>query len=495
MEDWVTIKNLKAKNPEMSLRELSRYLHVSHNTVKKALEGESPPEYIRSERINLNIEPFKEVIFEMVNVKKFRGSRIFQEIKSKGYKGGQTSFYFYLKKIKIDQKQKFFTPYETAPAEQSQFDWSPYTVLIGRSLTKIQIFSYINCFSRYQILEVSLSQTQGAVFEALENSLMECNGVPGRIQTDNAKVFVLNASKSNFQWNPRYLNFCGHYGFAPSRSSPYHPWSKGKVERPFDYIETHFIAGSEFESFEDLQCKLKVFQKQKNQKLHSTTRAIPEVMFLKEQPSLTPLPGQRYIGVKEEVRKVTYDCLISFGGSRYSVPWMFAGKQVWIRVSKGYLLEIYSQTNKLAATHKLSLEKKSVVIEQEHYRGNNSDFGNFDRLKMNCLSVFPDKELFIEKLKAAKRISARYQLFQILEVMKMYREEDFLDAINKSLQYNVFHSSFISGYLEKNYKQKFNIKESLYRQHISLSDDITSANIKRNMKEYRLFDEDIIEER
>jgi hypothetical protein len=43
----------------------------------------------------------------MANVKKYKGSRIYKEIKSKGYKGGRTSFYFYLKKLKIEKKQKF----------------------------------------------------------------------------------------------------------------------------------------------------------------------------------------------------------------------------------------------------------------------------------------------------------------------------------------------------------------------------------------------------
>ncbi len=88
MEDWVTIKNLKAKNPSMSLRQIAKFLHVSHHTVKKALKGESPPQYKRPEKINPDIEPFKEVIFEMANVKKFKGSRILEEIKSKGYKRG-----------------------------------------------------------------------------------------------------------------------------------------------------------------------------------------------------------------------------------------------------------------------------------------------------------------------------------------------------------------------------------------------------------------------
>ncbi|MEO8211015.1 MAG: IS21 family transposase [bacterium] len=470
----------------MSFRQIAKFLHVSHHTVKKALQDESPPQYKRPEKINPEIEPFKEVIFEMANVKKFKGSRILEEIKSKGFNGGQTSFYFYLKKIKLEQKKKYFTPYETAPGEQSQFDWSPYTVLIGKELTKIYIYSYINSFSRYQVIEVSLSQSQPAVFEALENSIMESGGVCSRIQTDNAKAFVDNASVNNFRWNSRYIHFCGHYGFSPSRSLPAHPWSKGKVEKPFSYIETHFIAGAEFESFEDLQNKLKVFQHKLNQRHHSVIKTAPKEMFKNEKQALLSVPENRYIGTKEEIRKVTFDCLISYGGSRYSVPWMFAGKQVWIRISKGYMLEVYSQSNKLVAAHRLSLKKSAIIIEQEHYKGNNSDRGNFERLKMDFLNLFEGNELFIEKLAAAKRINSRYQLFQILQLSKLYKKEDFIDAINKSLQYNVFNSSFMAGYLEKNHKQKFDLKNFEYQNHLT---EIAPVNVKRDMNEYSLFNE------
>ncbi|MDF0682404.1 MAG: IS21 family transposase [Candidatus Nitrosocosmicus sp.] len=472
----------------MSNRQIGKLLSVSHHTVKEALDSQSPPKYERAEKVNPHIEPFKEVIFQMANIKKFKGSRILEELKSKGYKGGKTSFYFHLKKIKLEQKQKYYTPYETAPGEQAQFDWSLYTVLIGTELTKIYLYSYINSFSRFQILEVSLSQTQAAVFEALENSIMHCGGVCSRVQTDNAKAFVNNASVNNLQWNERYVHFCGHYGFSPSRSLPAHPWSKGKVEKPFDYVETHFIAGAEFESFEDLQNKLKTFQKRLNGRLHSVTKSLPEELFEKEKFSLLQLPEHRYIGIKEEVRKVTSDCLISYSGSRYSVPWMFAGKQVWIRVSKGYLLEVYSQSNKLITTHRLSLKKSAIVIQQDHYRGNNSDRGNFERLKINFLEVFPGSELFIEKLRAAKRINSRYQLFQILEISKLYRSEDFLEAINKSLHYNVFNSSFIAGYLEKNHKQKFDLKPLVDNNLFTITEMI---NVKRDMKEYNLFNDEL----
>ena len=488
MEDWVTIQTLKKRNNSLSNREIGRLLGLSHNTVKRAIEKESPPEYERSKKISPSLLPFEEIIFKMINVNKFKGSRILEEILSKGYSGSKSTFYYYYQRIK-QKPQKHYKPYETSPGEQSQFDWSPYTVSIGGKLTKVIIFSYINGFSRYEVLEASVSENQGAVFEALEKGIIESGGVPSRIQTDNAKVFVKNPSKNNFQWNERYLHFCGHYGFEPSRSLPAHPWSKGKVEKPFQYVENHFIAGSSFESFEDFLNRLKDFQKKVNTRVHSSTKIAPVELIARERESFTNLPNTRYVGIKEEIRKVSLDCLISFNGNRYSVPWHFAGKQVWIRISKGYFLEVYSQSNKLVASHQLLLEKGKVVIENAHYRGNNQRGGNFERLKQKFLERFPSEEVFVEKLKAQKRINANYQLSKIIELMELYRKEDFYEAINKALIYNVFHSSFIAGYLEKNFKQTFKVG-AMVTEHCRSSEignNYKGENIKRELKEYQLF--------
>ena len=426
--------------------------------------------------------PFKEVIFEMANVKRFRGSRIYEEIKSKGYTGGKTALYSHLEKIKFEA-QKHYTPYETLPGEQSQFDWSPYTVLIGGGCTKAILFSYINGFSRKQIFEVSLLEDQGSVFEALENSLIECGGVPSRIQTDNAKVFVTNASRHNFQWNQRYLHFCGHYGFEPTRSLPGHPWSKGKVEKPFQYLEDHFIAGSSFEDFEDLQIKLKAFQQKVGERVHSTIKTTPEELFVKDREAFSVLPETRYIGIKEEIRKVTFDCLLSFNGSRYSVPWMFAGKQVWIRIGKGYYLEIYSQANRFVARHKLSTQKGAIVIEKTHYRGNHCMAGNFNRLKELFSQDFPDHELFLEKLQAQKRMNAHRHLVQFLELAKLYHKDDMIRVIKVCLEYNVFNASFISGFLEKNFQQTVALPRHGEQLFLKL---IPNEPVIRNLNEYRL---------
>lgn len=486
MKDWVTIKNLKAKDSEISNREIARHLGISHNTVKSALEKPQAPRYEREEKENPLLEPFREIVFEMVNVKHLKGSRILSELRSKGYKGGMTAFYRFLNQIKFDQKRKYFTPYETAPGEQSQFDWSPYTVKIGGILTRIYIYSYVNSFSRYQILEVSTSQTQGSVLEALENSIIESGGVPERIQTDNAKAFVINASREDFQWNPHYLNLSAHYHFTPSRSLPGHPWSKGKVERPFSYIETHFIQASEFTDFLDLTVKLKEFQSEYNKRVHSVIKTSPLELFEKERQSLMPLPEERYIGIKEELRKVSFDCLLSYNGSRYSVPWMFAGKTVWIRQSRGITLQVFSSANKLICQHTLSEKKGNTVINLEHYKNKNIRSSSLSRLQYMFLEEFPGEELFLEKLKAQKRISAKHQLMLLLEISKMYNKEDFLKAIRKSMEYEVFTHSFIAGYLENNCKQSFDLKP--VRQTSKGNVAVSSAEkIKSNMDQYDIF--------
>jgi transposase len=79
-EDWLVIKNLKAKNPYKSNREIARCLGISHNTVKAALKRNEAPEYRRRGSSNSELEVFHEVIFEMLNVKRFKGSRIFNAL-------------------------------------------------------------------------------------------------------------------------------------------------------------------------------------------------------------------------------------------------------------------------------------------------------------------------------------------------------------------------------------------------------------------------------
>src|SRR5450759_3831805 len=191
MEDWITIRNLKNRNPRMGTRKIAKKLGLSRNTVKNALKSEDAPEYKRETYINSELETFHDFIIEKYFVKKLKGSRVLNELRSKGCKVSRSAFYRYIQQYKPEFTRSFMR-YETKPCEQGQFYLSPYTVMIGDKQIKIQVFCFILGCSRYRTYMYSLSQTQSSVFEALEEGLTRIGGVPERIQTDNHATLYLS---------------------------------------------------------------------------------------------------------------------------------------------------------------------------------------------------------------------------------------------------------------------------------------------------------------
>jgi transposase len=442
---------------------------------------EHEPSYIRAPVLNPDLEPFIEYIFERLIVKNLVGSRVLNEIRSKGYRGSKSAYYRYTATL-TKKNGRTFKRYETAPGEQGQFDWSDYKVPINGVITKVYVFIFILGFSRYRICRASLSMTMASVYEAMEDSFEHIGGVPSRTQTDNAKCFVTNASRDNFEWNKHYLAFTAHCGFEPSRSRPKHPWSKGKVENPFDYLEDHFITDSSFTSFKEFYTKLEIFQQEVNDRVHDTTKQTPRVLFEQEKQFLHALPAIRHVSPTEEVRPVTKDCLISYAGSRYSVPYYFANHDVWLRISRGCMLLIYSSNNALIATHHISLIKGSVVMEESHYKNHQIERGTWKRLIIMFLERFPHESAFLDKLNAQKRTSATYHLTQILELDTYYSREQMNDALAACHSYRIFTHAFIKSFLENHYRGAPGIP--IPEVSTKIITHTTSVGIIRSLGEY-----------
>lgn len=71
--------------------------------------------------------------------------------------------------------------------------------------------------------------------------------------------------------------------------------------------------------------------------------------------------------VDDELRKVATDAYVSWQGSRYLVPWSYAGCQVWVREHKESI-EVHHGSEKIAV-HEEAQGKHSVVRRTEHHEG------------------------------------------------------------------------------------------------------------------------------
>jgi transposase len=66
------------------------------------------------------------------------------------------------------------------------------------------------------------------------------------------KVVVTGYDGDQPIYNTRFLAFATHYGFRPWACRPRRPQTKGKIERPFWYLETNLLNGRSFTSIEHL---------------------------------------------------------------------------------------------------------------------------------------------------------------------------------------------------------------------------------------------------
>jgi transposase len=446
----------------MGSRAIAVLVGVSRNTVKSALAKEGEPHYQRKKIENPDVEPFVQFITECYLVKHFRVSRILKELRSKGFPGSKSALYRWIEAELKDKRQaqraKAFKPYETKPGEQCQYDWAEYRLPIGGIVRRLYIHLTLLGYSRYRIYEASLEVHQGEVFGALEESFQQLGGLTERVQVDNTKVFVQDPCSDRFRWNGKFLQFCGFYGISPSRSAPYHPWSKGKVEKPFSHLEDHFIQGAEFESVQQLLEKLKAYQEQVNSTVHTITHKTPAELFTLERQVLHSLPldvtsgkPRRFVGLTEQVRTVSSDCLICWAGNRYSVPHQFVGSQVWVRVRRALWLEAYSQKNLMIATHRLCPSKGQVIIEKAHYSGyrKETDRDSFElsaqKLRDRFTDSYPRVEPFLQSLHAQKRLNPDYNLMRIVGIFEHYAPPDCIQAMEACFRYNCFSATFLQG--------------------------------------------------
>ena len=130
LEDWAAVQ--KVYKQTKSIRGTARILGISRNTVKKLLEKKEAPKYHRTIYYS-KIDPYKEQIIEWrCEPYDFNGTRIFRELKARGYTGSIGPIYRFLKKVDEDVgdsiNKKATVRHESPPGDQAQFDWSEYEV-------------------------------------------------------------------------------------------------------------------------------------------------------------------------------------------------------------------------------------------------------------------------------------------------------------------------------------------------------------------------------
>lgn len=373
LEDWAAVQRVYKQTK--SKRATARLLGISRNTVKKLLALSEPPVYQRTDYTS-KIDNYKEVIIEWrCEPYLFNGTRIFRELKKRGYTGSISPIYRFLNKVDEDVgrniSKKATVRHESPPGDQAQFDWTEYDVVVGNRWRKVYCFSVILAASRKKAICFSLNITAESIYEAIQELFDDLGGVTLELLIDNPKALVIEnnpKSEDEVKYNSHALMMAKHLGTELNACPCYWPRKKGKVERPFNYIEEQFIKGNTFATMEELNHRGKKFIDEWCDEKHSTTKRIPNQHYLLEEKSvLHPTPPVHYQMKTLGKRKISPDSYLSLDTNKYSVPVKYVGKTVLFRVIYGFRIEIYDVKKNFILSVEQSDKRFDTLTNKEHY--------------------------------------------------------------------------------------------------------------------------------
>jgi transposase len=322
----------------MSIQAISKLTGWDRKTIRKYVQAAGVvPEYGPRPAQPSKLDAFKPYLEERLRAGVWNAQVLLRELRERNYSGGYRILKDWLQPQREATRTVAVRRFETPPGKQAQVDWGHLGTLEWEDQErKLWAFTFTLGYSRRMMAEVALDQKIGTLLRMHEEVFRQIGGVPEEILYDRMKVWLGSDERGEIVWHPVFSDFARYWGFTPRLCRPYRAQTKGKVESGVKYVRRNFLCGlqgREPNSLTDMNAQLREWVAcVANRRVHGTTRDEVAVRWDVEQFSLQSLGGRPgYPYVDGELRKVARDAYVDWQGSRYSVPWQYAGKEVWVR--------------------------------------------------------------------------------------------------------------------------------------------------------------------
>jgi hypothetical protein len=421
------IRVLKAQG--RPLREISRALKVSRNTVRRVLrEGERPKAPAEDPRLQAIVELLPQLYRDC----KGNAVRIGEVLRDThrieiAY---STLTRLIREHTELRTGKKRSGTYTFSPGEEMQHDTSPHHLLLGGKKVKAQCASLILAVCRMLFIAYYPRFTRFEAKAFLTAALQFFDGAARRCVIDNTNARIA----------PEMEAFGELFGFEFMAHAINHSDRKGRIERPFSYVENNFLAGRTFTDWADLNAQAQAWCEQvANAKAKRILGMSPQAAYAMEKAHLLALPA--YI---PPVTEIHYRVVDSYGfvhldTNRYSVPERWVGKKVAVHKRPEQVL-VYANRKRIAEHPRLIGQRQGKQRAPGHHPSLERRRPPTARSTQEQALSGRDPRLDAYVVALKKRAPGRGvgKLRRLLELQRTYPAEPFLAAIEQALQYGLF---------------------------------------------------------
>lgn len=348
-----------------SIRDVARRTGHSRNSVRKVLRGEHDLRMKRTARAS-TLDPFKPYLRQRFEEYGLSAVRLVEEVRPMGFTGSVDTVRRYLRTLRGERTRlgRLTVRFETPAGRQAQADWAYCGKHPGPDGVPIPVYAFVMVlgFSRMMFVRFTTSMRMPALIECHREAFAFFGGVPSEVLYDNMKQVRVGANRLNEQ----LVDFARHHGFSVRTHRPYRPRTKGKVERPVDYIKDNLLKGREFGGLDDLNARARHWlEHTANVRMHGTTKRRPIDLFEQDREAMTAydtIAPYRFVDPVQRV--VNAESMVRFGGSAYSVPPEHAGRPVMVAADAGRIVVRAGDT--IVAEHRQAERPGQCIVEKEH---------------------------------------------------------------------------------------------------------------------------------
>jgi transposase len=487
----------------MPMRKIARELGISRDRVSRVLKGQRRErgEEVASAEPSSTGAPRRSSLDDhqafleslLARYPGITAVRVHEELRKKGFHGGYTIVRDRLRKLRPGKSRSPVVRFETAPGAQSQVDYAVYELDFSEEgRRRVNLFSLVLGYSRRQYLCFVPSQDMATTLREHVRAFEHLGGVAATCLYDNMKVVVARWDDGEPIYNTRFLAFATHYGFRPWACRPRRPQTKGKVERPFQFVETNLLNAREFRSLAHLnEFTAQWLAETADVRTHRETGRRPIDLHAEEMPFLIPLPARPYDTAEMLYRVVDAEGFVSYRQNGYSAPWRLIGKLLPVRVT-GQEILIYGPDLREVARHPLfPAEVVGQRREEAGHRPGEDRRRKEDWIRERFAELGTPATRFLEGLLTAKRFGWD-QAQRVLALLGIYSQADVLAALERAARYAAFSLATVERILAAQARPKPALESWSDEERQRLRDTLTGPTIPpRSTSEYQslLFDE------